>query len=77
VKISYAIPKGDAKVSLTAYDLTGRTIRTIFQGERMPGVHEATWDGCGENGNALRSGIYFLRLTTERTTSTTKLTLVE
>jgi flagellar hook assembly protein FlgD len=59
----YAIAPGEAgHVSVRVYDVTGRAVRTLFEGERGPGQYEARWDGSDAMGATVRSGIYFARL---------------
>jgi photosystem II stability/assembly factor-like uncharacterized protein len=55
--ISYQLPN-DAKVTLNVFDILGREIATLVDGEVVAGNHTATFDG-----SRLSSGIYFVRLT--------------
>ena len=55
--ISYQLPN-DAKVTLNVFDILGREIVTLVDGEVVTGNHTATFDG-----SRLSSGIYFVRLT--------------
>ncbi len=56
-KISFAIPKvGNA--TLKIYDLLGKEVVTLVEGEMSPGNHEVIFDASG-----LPSGIYVYRLT--------------
>jgi hypothetical protein len=59
----YSIAPAEAgQVTVRVYDVTGRAVRTLFEGERRSGEYEARWDGADESGAAARSGIYFARL---------------
>jgi flagellar hook capping protein FlgD len=61
--MSYAISGSDAgRVSVRIYDVAGRALKTLFDGERGPGQYEARWDGTDADGRAVRGGIYFARL---------------
>jgi flagellar hook assembly protein FlgD len=61
--LHYTIAAGEAgAVSVRVYDVTGRVVRTLFEGERGPGQYEARWDGSDEAGAVAKSGIYFARL---------------
>jgi len=52
-----------SRVSLKAYDLQGRLVRTLLDNEPMAeGRHETAWDGRGARGTPLASGTYLLRL---------------
>ena len=58
--LSYAIAPGEAgRVSLRIYDVAGRAVRTLFDGERASGQYVAHWDGADAVGAAVRGGIYF------------------
>ena len=52
------------RVRLAVYDLLGRRVRTLLDGEMPAGQRELPWDGRGDDGEAVRSGVYFGRLTT-------------
>jgi hypothetical protein len=50
-------------VTIHVYDVRGRRVAIVTEGQRDPGSHSATWDGRGDNGERLQSGIYFARFT--------------
>lgn len=52
----------DGVVTLRAYDVQGRLVRTIADGFVAAGTREVGWDGRDDSGRALPSGTYFLRL---------------
>jgi len=56
VTIPFALPQA-AAVTLTLYDVSGRTAATIVNGSFAAGTHHITWSSQG-----IGSGIYFLRL---------------
>lgn len=60
------------KVKLSVFDILGKEIIILVNGELKPGTYEASFDG----GN-LPSGIYFAILLTEDNIQTIKLTLVK
>ena len=49
--------KGNALLGI--YDLTGRNITTIVDGELDKGIHSIQWKGLNAKGNAIPEGIYF------------------
>jgi subtilisin family serine protease len=51
-------------VSLRIYNIRGQVVKTVFQGELLPGRYELSWDGKDENGVDVASGIYLYRLKT-------------
>lgn len=62
--VTFGIPAGagKAKVSLTIYDCLGRRIKTLFDGERSPGIYTVKWDGRNRRGKQVSSGIYFIQI---------------
>ena len=62
---------------LTVCDLTGRPVRTLFDGIQAEGRHEAVWDGKNEFGSPVPSGVYVCRLTAGQKTSIRKITLMQ
>ncbi|HEU4363932.1 MAG TPA: FlgD immunoglobulin-like domain containing protein, partial [Candidatus Krumholzibacteria bacterium] len=60
--IRYTLPEA-AVTSLRVYDVTGRLVRTLFAGERVPaGTFEVEWNGRDERGADVASGVYFFRI---------------
>ncbi|MCA9759496.1 MAG: hypothetical protein KDA27_27120, partial [Candidatus Eisenbacteria bacterium] len=49
-------------VELTVFDVAGRRVRSLVQGELEAGSHEVIWDGLDEAGHPLSSGIYWTQL---------------
>jgi len=51
------------RVTLAVYDVAGRLVRTLAEGEaRGAGRHETVWNGRDDAGLAAPSGVYFARL---------------
>ena len=53
-----------ARVDLAVYDVLGRRVRTLAEGERSAGTQRLRWDGADDAGRAAGSGVYFIRLET-------------
>jgi hypothetical protein len=49
-------------VKLTIYSLEGQLIKTLYSGEKQPGVHTAVWNGVNKQGEVVASGVYFYQL---------------
>jgi hypothetical protein len=75
--IRYAIPEGGAKVSLAVFDVAGRHVRTLVNGERPAGRHVATWDGRDAAGRRVVSGIYFYKMESKDFSQVRKVTLLK
>lgn len=50
------------RVSLRIYDVSGRRVASVVDGLLQPGAHVIAWDGRGEDGARLRSGVYLYEL---------------
>ena len=55
--IIYDVPR-KGKVKLVIYNLMGREIVTLFEGNALPGKYNLTWDGRDNSGNPVTSGMY-------------------
>jgi hypothetical protein len=63
--IRFAIPEptsGTARASLVIYDVLGRRVRTLVDGDVIPGEQAVTWDGATDAGGSAPSGVYIARL---------------
>jgi hypothetical protein len=49
-------------VSLSIYDVVGRTVASFYWNGLPPGQHELVWNGNDDMGRPLASGVYFYRL---------------
>jgi flagellar hook assembly protein FlgD len=47
-----------SKVTLIIYDIKGREIRTLVNGNQCAGLHKVTWNGLNETGQSVSPGIY-------------------
>lgn len=64
VNVQYSVPAA-GNVSLGLYDVTGRRVATITEGERGTGEHQTSW-----NVGHLSPGVYFCRLRVGSETAT-------
>jgi len=56
--ISYGLSE-PAFVSLFIYDIQGKLINKLVQGQQFPGEYNAIWSGRSDSGSAVSPGIYF------------------
>jgi hypothetical protein len=75
--IYFEVPGSGGHVTLRIYDVTGRHVRTLVDGDATPGRKSATWDGRDTRGNEVSSGIYFYRLVAGSTTFTRKMVVLK
>ncbi len=74
--IRYHVPQS-GRLSLKVFDMLGRELRTLVDGNVEAGSYQATWDGRNEAGDDLPSGIYFYQLSSQGLQWTKKMTLVK
>ena len=67
----------DQKIQVHIYDIQGRLVQTLYDGELNVGSHILTWDGSAMNGKAVPSGTYFVRLNGDGMESWQKVTLLK
>ena len=65
------------RVTLAVYDALGREVNTLFSGVANAGAYKLSWDGRDSNKHLLSSGVYFVRLLTERSSQLVKTVLLK
>ena len=59
VNVTFELPEQD-NITLTAFDLNGRLIRTLSTGLMDKGLHAINWDGRSDSGAVIGDGVYYL-----------------
>jgi flagellar hook assembly protein FlgD len=73
--IAYSVAdKSDVKLQI--FDVRGRLVRTLVDGERGPNNYRVMWDGLNNAGNSVASGVYFYRLIAGDFRATKKMVLL-
>lgn len=63
-------------IRLAVYDITGKLVRTLVDGEKESGRHALRWNGLDDNGCALPSGVYLCRMEADGFSNTCQLVLL-
>jgi hypothetical protein len=74
-EIRFTLDEG-GEVSLRVYDVLGRRVATLAEGELAAGPHAVTWDGTDEAGLSAASGTYLYRLDAGGRTLMRRMTLL-
>ncbi len=74
--IRFALPN-DAKVSLKVYDMLGREVCTLIDGNVRAGFNEVMWDGRNNAGIQVATGMYIYRITAGSFVSSKKMLLLK
>jgi len=59
--ISYTLPEV-TRITLKIYDVLGREVKTLINGEQPAGVYRLNWNGDNNFGSKVASGIYIYRI---------------
>jgi len=63
--INYSVPYS-THVKIAVYDVSGRMVYKVVDGEVKPGKHSFDWKGCDHASRRVASGIYFIKMTGAR-----------
>ncbi len=74
--IRYNMPT-PGMVTLKVFDINGRLVNTLVNGQNPEGLHRITWDGTDVNGNQVSTGIYFYQIDTPHQHQTQKMVLIK
>jgi len=74
-RIAFSLPHA-ANVEMSVYDVRGREVARLADGEMDAGAHEITWDGVDNRGRKVASGIYYYRLVADTEVLTRKMVLL-
>jgi len=74
--IRYSLAKR-TRVSLAIYDVAGRRVRRLVDGEQAASIYVAEWDGTNDRGQRVASGVYFYRLVAGSFRDTKKMVLLK
>lgn len=66
----------DVGIKLTVYDINGRKVIKLYDGIQNAGQHSILWDGLNESGAPVASGTYFVHLTSDGFSQSTKMLLL-
>ncbi len=69
--IQFSVPER-ANIKIEVYDVTGRLVDILFNGEKNVGIHSISWDAKNNS-----SGLYLLRMQTHKGIETRKMILLK
>ncbi|MDM7993374.1 MAG: FlgD immunoglobulin-like domain containing protein [Candidatus Fermentibacter sp.] len=74
--IPVEVPASGGAMRLAVYDMAGRCIEILAEGEFAAGTHSIRWDGCTADGSAAPAGLYFMRLDAPGSRQTGRMILI-
>lgn len=73
--VELAIPEGaHGRGRVAVFDLGGRKLATLWEGEARPGAQRVRWDGRGRDGRPTPPGVYLVRAEVGGTAITRRIT---
>lgn len=74
--IAYGLAKKDI-TQIVIFNLRGEKIRSLLNTSKNPGSYRINWDGLSDNGRPATSGIYFVKMTAGKYSTTQKIILMK
>ena len=74
--IRYVLP-APGGVRMGIYDVSGRLVRTIVDGNRPAGGHVTVWNGLNQAGSPVASGVYIIKMESNGRVQTRKVVLLK
>ena len=74
--IGFTLPES-SYVSVNIYDMTGRLVATLVEGNLSEGVHTVDWNGMDSSGSMVSAGVYIYALETSDMIMTKKMILMK
>jgi hypothetical protein len=65
------------RTTLKIYNIRGQLVRTLVDEPKEAGTYEVSWDGRGDNGNEVASGVYLYKLQAGDFNQTKKMVLMK
>jgi subtilisin-like proprotein convertase family protein len=75
-EIAYGLP-ADGRMALRVYNVAGKLVRVLVDGDVDAGYHAAVWDGRDDRGEPVASGVYFCRMEAEAFEQSVKMVLLK
>lgn len=60
--IAFDVAGSGGRVRLDVYDVTGRKVGSLVEGQLPPGRHQVAWSRTSPTGGQVAPGVYFLRM---------------
>ena len=76
LNIAYALPR-QTRVVLKLYDIAGKLVNTLANGDQKPGYYNLTWNRQDAKGRSCACGVYFCTLSAESKRFSRKVVLTE
>jgi len=75
-KFVLAVPK-TAVVEVVVYDILGRKVKSLLNEEKSAGYHTIEWNGLTEENTSAPSGVYFVRMVSDKFSAVRKIMMMK
>ncbi len=75
-RIDIAVPQ-DAVVDISVFNILGQKVRTLISGEVAAGYATVEWNGTNDLGSAAPSGLYMIRMSSDKFSAVRKMMLMK
>lgn len=75
--VELVLPERAREARVGVFDLSGRLIRSLVEGDLPAGTHRWTWDGRTNQGERARAGIYLIRAAVDGRNLSRRITRLE
>jgi hypothetical protein len=75
-EIEYSIPMR-SDVVISVFNVLGQHVRSLFEGKRAAGTYQVVWDGKGDDGLPVATGVYLYRLQVDNQIKAKKMLLLK
>ena len=74
--IKYSVPN-DGNIQIEVYNILGKKVRTLFEGQQTAGTYQVRWDARDDYGSTLSSGVYLITLRSGNFVTAKRVTLLK
>ena len=74
-RINFSIAQS-GNVVVNIYNVAGQLVKQLVNGERSKGDYSVRWDATNDNGQKVKAGLYFYKISTSQMTQSEKMVLV-
>lgn len=75
IVIQYELPRAE-RVHIIIYDISGKKVMDLDRGYRSAGTHTLWWNAKDGNGHPMSGGIYLIRIQTDNSVKTTRISYI-
>ena len=75
-RLKIAVPQ-TARVEIVVFDILGRKVKTLVNDETPAGYHIIEWNGTNDQNLPVGTGVYFVRMVSEKFNAVRKIMMMK